>query len=138
MDRLSPLANGAPVEIEAQTSHVALDVIFRTLFSIRVETPIAAAAFAEFSAHQSVQPVANIAAILPWPAWMPRVHSRRTRRTARTICGLIDQRAIEIEEGRAPDDLATKIMTTPDPETGAVFEREAMIDQVAIFFLAGH
>lgn len=29
-------------------------------------------------------------------------------------------------------------MTTPDPETGEVFEQEEMVDQVAIFFLAGH
>ena len=142
VDRLTPLATGAPVEIEAQTSRVALDVIVRTLFSVPVEQPIAAAAFAEFRAHQSAQPVANFAAVLPWPTWMPRFHSRRTRRTARRIRDLIamlvDNRAREIAEGRAPDDLATKIMTTPDPETGAVFARDEMIDQVAIFFLAGH
>ena len=43
-----------------------------------------------------------------------------------------------IADGTAPDDLATKIMTTPDPETGARFTTEEMVDQVAIFFLAGH
>jgi len=47
-------------------------------------------------------------------------------------------RLAEIEAGSAPDDLATKIMTTPDPETGARFGAEEMVDQVAIFFLAGH
>jgi cytochrome P450 len=36
------------------------------------------------------------------------------------------------------DDLATKIMTTADPETGERFETEEMVDQVVIFFLAGH
>lgn len=142
VERLMPLADGRAVEIEAQTSHVAMDVIFRTLFSVPVETPIAAAAFAEFREHQSSQPVANLAAILPWPKWMPRFHSRRTRRTARNIRALIgqlvDQRAAEIAEGRAPEDLATKIMTTPDPETGACFAPGEMVDQVAIFFLAGH
>ena len=40
--------------------------------------------------------------------------------------------------GTAPDDLATKIMTTADPEIGETFEIEEMVDQVAIFFLAGH
>jgi cytochrome P450 len=44
----------------------------------------------------------------------------------------------EIEAGTAPDDLATKIMTTADPETGVCFTAEEMVDQVAIFFLAGH
>ena len=42
------------------------------------------------------------------------------------------------ETGEAPDDLATKIMTTVDPETGKAFDTKEMVDQVAIFFLAGH
>ncbi len=140
--RLQEMAGDAPIEIETQTSHLAMDVIFRTLFSVPIENEIAAAAFATFRSHQNAQPVANIAAVLPLPKWIPRFHSRTTRDTARTIRELIgqltDQRLAEIAAGTAPDDLATKIMTTPDPETGKVFEREEMIDQVAIFFLAGH
>jgi len=142
VERLQPLADGTPVEIEAETSHVAMDVIFRTLFSVPVESDIAQAAFDAFRAHQATQPVANIAAVLPMPRWFPRFHSRKTRRTARTIRSLIWQltarRAGEISAGIAPDDLATKIMTTPDPETGKIFEPGEMVDQVAIFFLAGH
>ncbi len=34
--------------------------------------------------------------------------------------------------------LATKIMTTADPLTGKRFATDEMVDQVAIFFLAGH
>ncbi len=142
VDRLKPLANGEPIEIEAHTSHVAMDVIFRTLFSVPIEDEIANAAFETFRAHQASQPLANVAAVLPFPKWLPRFHSRKTRETAKTIRSLIRQltsrRAEEISAGTAPDDLATKIMTTPDPETGKVFETDEMVDQVAIFFLAGH
>ncbi len=140
--RLRPLADGRPVEIEAHASHVAMDVIFRTLFSVPIENETAMAAFRTFRDYQSTQPVATVAALLPRPAWMPRLHRRRTRQTARAIRtlikGLVDARAAEIAAGTAPDDLATKIMTTPDPETGETFARDEMIDQVAIFFLAGH
>lgn len=142
VDRLKPLANGEPIEIEAHTSHVAMDVIFRTLFSVPIEDEIANAAFETFRAHQASQPLANVAAVLPFPKWLPRFHSRKTRETAKTIRSLIRQltsrRTEEISAGTAPDDLATKIMTTPDPETGKVFETDEMVDQVAIFFLAGH
>lgn len=142
VDRLMPMADGRAVEIEAETSHVAMDVIFRTLFSVPIENKVASAAFAAFKAHQQAQPVANIAAVLPLPKWFPRFHSRATRQTAKTIrsliAGLTRERAEAIREGHAPDDLATKIMTTPDPETGEVFEQSEMADQVAIFFLAGH
>ncbi len=142
VERLMPLADGRLVEIEAQCSHVAMDVIFRTLFSVPIENEIATTAFQTFRDHQQAQPLVNIAAVLPLPRWFPRFHSRKTRKTARTIRTLIGQlislRAIEIANGTAPDDLATKIMTTSDPETGKTFTSEEMIDQVAIFFLAGH
>jgi cytochrome P450 len=140
--RLEALADGAPVEIEAQTSHAAADVIFRTLFSLPIENATAARVFSEFKAHQRTQPVLNLAAFIPLARWFPRFHRRETRATARRIRalieGLVAQRMAEIEAGRAPDDLATKIMTTPDPETGARFTTPEMVDQVAIFFLAGH
>lgn len=130
------------IEIEAFTSHVTADVIFRTLFSIPITDQIAASVFTEFSRFQKAQPILNVAAFIPLPSWMPRFHSRQTRRSARLIRDLIGdltaRRAIEIENGTAPDDLATKIMTAVDPKTGQRFSTEEMVDQVAIFFLAGH
>ncbi|GAA0293116.1 cytochrome P450 [Rhodovulum strictum] len=129
-------------EIEAVTSHAAADVIFRTLFSIPIEDETAGAVFHAFRDYQRSQPLLNLAALVAGPGWMPRLHGRRTRATARQIRGLIEAltqaRAAEIAAGTAPDDLATKIMTTRDPETGQGFDAAEMVDQVAIFFLAGH
>jgi cytochrome P450 len=129
-------------EFEELASYAAADVIFRTLFSIPITHDIAAEVFQEFRTYQRAQPILNIAAFVPLPRWMPRFHSRATRRSAARIRNLITeltrQRADQIAAGTAPDDLATKIMTTPDPETGRCFEWREMVDQVAIFFLAGH
>ncbi len=140
--RLAGRADGRPVEIEAETSHAAADVIFRTLFSIPIEDAVASEVFAAFRAHQRSQPILNLAAMLPGPRWMPRLFRPETRRTARRIRrligGLTSARRDEIAAGTAPDDLATKIMTTADPETGETFDAAEMADQVAIFFLAGH
>lgn len=129
-------------DIEPECSHAAADVIFRTLFSLPIEQDIAAQVFAAFRAHQGSQPIVNLAALLPWPRWLPALHSRRTRRTAATIRNLIADlvatRMAAIRDGSAPDDLATRIMTTPDPQSGQHFTTAQMMDQVAIFFLAGH
>jgi cytochrome P450 len=130
------------VEVEEEMSHAAADVIFRTLFSIPIEHVVAARVFQEFRIYQRSQPILNLAAFLPLPRWFPRFHRGKTKASARVIRALITQltqaRAGEIAAGSAPDDLATKIMITPDPETGAKFETAEMVDQVAIFFLAGH
>ncbi|MCE5972838.1 cytochrome P450 [Sinirhodobacter sp. WL0062] len=137
------LKNGVhPIDIEEETSHAAADVIFRTLFSIPIEDKTASAVFHGFRAHQRTAPVLNLGAFLPLPRWFPRFHARKTKATARHIRRLITrltaERARQIAKGSAPADLATKIMTTPDTETGRGFDTDEMVDQVAIFFLAGH
>ncbi len=140
--RLAEQADGTPVEIEAVTSHIAADVIFRTLFSIPIEDETAQEVFAAFRAYQRTQPILNLAAFIRGPSWMPRFFRSETRSTARQIRRLITKLTQErldlITKGGAPDDLATKILTTKDPHTGDRFSLEEMVDQVAIFFLAGH
>jgi len=140
--RMAPLADGTPQDIEPETSHAAADVIFRTLFSVPIEDRVATDVFAAFKIYQRTQPILNLAAFIPGPRWMPRFFRRDTRMTARLIRRLITdmttRRLAEITAGIAPDDLATKIMTTADPETGQTFDVPQMVDQVAIFFLAGH
>lgn len=130
------------VEIELAASHAAADVIFRTLFSIPIEDEVAQAVFGEFRAYQRSAPILNLGAFVRLPGWLPRLHRRATRRSAAVIRGLIEgltaARAGAIAAGEAPNDLATKIMTTADPVTGQRFGTEEMVDQVAIFFLAGH
>ena len=139
--RLAPHV-GREIEIEEETSHAAADVIFRTLFSLPIEHHLARDVFEEFRTYQRSQPILNLAALVPLPRWMPRLFRRDTTTSAARIRALITQltqaRADAIAAGTAPDDLATKIMTTADPETGETFSTEEMVDQVAIFFLAGH
>lgn len=136
------MPTGDSVEIEELASHAAADVIFRTLFSIPIEHDVASRVFHEFRAHQRTQPILNLAAFIKGPRWMPRFFKRETLRTAQVIRQLIGdltrERLAQIADGTAPDDLATKIMTTVDPETGDRFDVDEMVDQVAIFFLAGH
>lgn len=136
------VGQGARVEVEEVTSHVAADVIFRTLFSIPIENEVAGEVFTRFRNYQRSQPLLNLAAFVPLPKWMPRFFRRGTRPNAKVIRALISKlteaRMAAIKAGTAPEDLATKIMTTADPKTGERFDAQEMVDQVAIFFLAGH
>ena len=140
--RMHGLADGQPHDIEPETSHAAADVIFRTLFSIPIEDAVATRVFDAFRSYQRTQPILNLAAFIPGPRWMPRFFKSETKHTAKAIraliTGLTQDRLDAIKAGQAPDDLATKIMTTADPQTGETFTVEEMVDQVAIFFLAGH
>jgi cytochrome P450 len=131
-----------PVEVEALASHIAADAMFRVMFSLPIDEPLAAEVYRDFRAFQRAQPLLNAGAFLPLPRWVPRGHGREARAAAGRIRArigeLVARRAAEIAAGTAPDDLATRIMTARDPVTGEGFGPEEMVDQVAIFFLAGH
>ncbi len=133
---------GAPVEMEFVTSFLAADIIFRTLFSKPLTESGATAIFEAFRAYQKTQPLWNVVELLRLPKWVPRFRSRTGRRHAATIravlADLVAERRAEIAAGTAPDDLATSLMTATDPVTGRGFSEREMVDQVAIFFLAGH
>ena len=138
-DAVARLKSGE-TEIEFEMAHLAADIIFRTLFSIPITESRARAVFDAFRAYQRAQPLLSIADLIKAPRWLPR--QRRGRDHATTIrdllSELVQERFAQIKAGTAPDDLATKIMTTPDPMTGQTFSPDQMVDQVAIFFLAGH
>ena len=142
--RLAAGANGTPVEIELQTSHAAADVIFRTLFSQPIGADAAAAVFHAFRAYQMAAPLLSPADLMRLPGWVPRFGLGRwrkgqaARRIRRLLTAFVEERRCQIAAGTAPADLATALMTTRDPVTGAVFDRAEMADQLAIFFLAGH
>ncbi|MDU8944860.1 cytochrome P450 [Ovoidimarina sediminis] len=127
------------VDVEPLTSHATADVIFRTLFSIPIEDEMAADVYEAFRGYQRTQPVLSAAALVPMlrhiPAWRGRARAKRIRQL---IARLVEGRRSAIASGQAPDDLATRILMACDPETGAGFSDPEMIDQVAIFFLAGH
>ncbi len=141
-DAVSRLGAGGEVEMEFAASYLAADIIFRTLFSIPITSDIATRTFEAFRTYQRAQPLWNLPGLLRLPRWVPRVTPRPARRAAREIRvllrELVDTRAAEIEAGTAPDDLATRIMTMVDPDSGERFSIGEMVDQVAIFFLAGH
>jgi cytochrome P450 len=140
--RLSDVVDRGAVEIEEEASKLAADIIFRTLFSIPITDDVAKKVFDKFRDYQRTQPLLTLASFLKFPKWIPVLQRRSTKQNSAAIRALLtdltQKRAEEIKAGTAPDDLATKIMTTKDPVTGELFSSSEMVDQVAIFFLAGH
>ncbi len=142
IERLSMHADSQPVEMEFVTSFLAADIIFRTLFSVPLPSETAEKVFQSFREYQKTQPLWSIPALLKLPEWVPRFRSKAAGRHAgvirRLLTDMVDARQKEIDNGTAPDDLATSLMTAKDPKTGHRFSKAEMVDQVAIFFLAGH
>jgi cytochrome P450 len=130
------------VEVEEEASQIAADIIFRTLFSIPITDQIASDTFHSFRLYQRSQPLVNVGSLFAIKRLVPLFQRKATKNAAQDIrkhlTQLTSDRADALKRGDAPDDLASKIMTNVDPETGTSFSQDEMIDQVAIFFLAGH
>ena len=138
---LAALSPGT-ANVEPLASKLAADVILRTLFSVPIEDKTASKVFDAFRTYQRQQPVANLAALVPALRWLPFWQNRRVKRSAleirRLITHLTHMRQDQIAASRAPQDLATRLLSTQDPETGTRLSLSEMVDQVMIFFLAGH
>jgi cytochrome P450 len=127
---------GPAVQIDALASHAAADVIFRTLFSRPISDTIAAETYAAFRSYQRLQPVLSPRAFLPFGPG--RAARREAEKIRRLITMMVQERVKDIANDCAPDDLATRILQARDPQTDAHLSETEMVDQVAIFFLAGH
>jgi cytochrome P450 len=77
--RLTTLADGTPQEVEVETSHVAADIIVRTLFSIPIDDQVATEVLDAFRSYQRTQPILNLAAFIPGPKRMPRLFPVRDK-----------------------------------------------------------
>ena len=128
-----------PVEIDAAMSRVTADVIFRTIFSEALASDDARGVFDAFQRYQDMVPQVSPKTVLSTPANAefdvdPEVE-RACERIRSVLGHVVDRR---LAAGGTHDDLAGAIIAARDKADGTGFSRDELIDQVAVFFLAGH
>ncbi|MBP0493901.1 cytochrome P450 [Pararoseomonas indoligenes] len=131
---------GKPFALDAELSHVTADVVFRTIFSEPIEAEEAMTVFEAFARFQVLSDQ-----LAPWkllysgrPPTPPQAAGFRAACAAirGTLGRMVDRRlASGAAAGR---DIADALIGATDPETGRAFTREELVDQIAVFFLAGH
>lgn len=137
-ERLTGLS-GAPVRLEAEMSRLTADIIYRVIFSEALGSGPANAmfeAFARFQAHVANVRVRRFLFGKPFaPVPQPRAACDAASAIRSHLAAKIDHR---LTTGEARDDLLGAIIAARDPDDGTPFTRTEMIDQIAVFFLAGH
>lgn len=142
--RLAALPDGAEHDLEVEMTHVTADIIFRTIFSSPMTGTDAHRVFDAFSRFQALVPRLMLPSLYgkrwlrwPWDAW-------RSRRAAREIRGLLEtlvRPRYEAHRAGCPatrQDILASFLDARDPDSGEPFSFEALVDQVAMLFLAGH
>jgi cytochrome P450 len=139
--RLDALAaSGEPFSLDLAMSHLTADIICRTIFSQSLASRTALEVFKDFTEFErSVASVRLVPLIFgkPWAdVRQPAEVLAACERIRGHIGALVDPRL----EADAPpgDDIVASIIAARDPGTGAGFSRKELIDQIGVFFLAGH
>lgn len=141
LSRLAALGADQVIDLEAQLSHVTADIMFRTIFSQAMDGEVAARVFAAFMRFQRNAPQFDLRVILRSDPDRPEPLSEALLEDARLLRGLmtqlLDERLAALAQGGQFVDFAQSVIDARDA-MGMPFSRERMIDQLAVFFLAGH
>lgn len=129
-----------PVRMEQAMSQLTADIIFRTIFSKPLDPTMARDFFEAWATFQNSVATIDLKRMIFGKAWDEVPHPLEALDSAKVIrdhlSALIDERLAE----ETPDyrDILGDVIAARDPETGEGFNREEIIDQIGVFFLAGH
>jgi len=141
IDRLALVTADTVLDLEAELSRVTADIMFRAIFSQPIDAGEAAQVFQSFSRFQQSVPQFDLRVVLSShpdrPATLPATLLDEAARLRGLLAQLLDQRLAELAAGRQFIDFAQAVIDARDGE-GRAFTREQVIDQLAVFFLAGH
>lgn len=134
-----------PVEIEPFVTHVAADIIFRTLFSRPLTEAESRAIYDGFQAYQRHAQRAVMLRLYRLPQFG---YDRRAKRDAGRIHDVFAAEvaarfAATRERGERPGgedggDILQALIDARHPETGRVFTQAGVMEQISTIFLAGH
>lgn len=140
-ERLAVVPVGAVLDLEAELSRVTADIMFRAIFSQAIDAGEAAQVFQSFSRFQQSVPQFDLRVVLAShpdrPPALPDVLLEEAARIRALLARLLDRRLADLAAGRQFIDFAQAVIDARDAD-GRAFAREQVIDQLAVFFLAGH
>ncbi|BAV64991.1 cytochrome P450 [Sphingobium cloacae] len=130
-----------PVDIDPMMTHVAADIIFRTLFSQTLDAHRSNIIHTAFGQFQRLAHSASMLRLYGLPA---RWFEKRSLRPAEAIHAvfrpIVEARFDDYHRrGESPHrDILQSLVEAKHPETGAPFTLAQVMDQVSTIFLAGH
>ncbi|HUF44463.1 MAG TPA: cytochrome P450 [Aestuariivirgaceae bacterium] len=141
--RLDGFPDGSIVEVDVETTRVTADIIFRTIFSKPVDELGGNEVFAAFNRYQEAATRYWTLTVSGLPSFLS-LHRFKAAKEARGIRKLLKPLVRDRYEGHRRGeavetrDILGALIQARDPETGAVFGFDELVDQVAMLFFAGH
>lgn len=131
---------GTTFSLDRAMSELTADLICRTIFSTSLQSQTARDVFESFTEFERSVASVNLRQLIfgrPWAdVKQPANVLAACERIRRHIGDLLDPRLAE--GASASDDIVAAVIAARDEKTGKGFSRKELIDQMGVFFLAGH
>ena len=138
--RWAALPNGTPIDALREMATLTAEIICRTIFGPRLGAEHATEIVASFSAYQRAVGMVDLPSLVGLPDWLPRFQSRTVHRAAKRIDLVLNDIIRRCEERLASGEqsMIQMLLEARDPETGDKLDREALRNEAAVIFMAGH
>ncbi|MEM6851706.1 MAG: cytochrome P450 [Pseudomonadota bacterium] len=132
-------ASGDGFSLDLAMSHLTADVICRTVFSTSLDSAAAQEVFEDFKVFERSVAHVEMRRLIFDPPFKDIEQSPQVleacQRIRRHLLALVQS---HLAADAAFNDIASDMIAAVDPETGARFSDDELVDQLGVFFLAGH
>jgi cytochrome P450 len=132
-------ARGEAISLDLTMSHLTADIICRTVFSTSLKSQIARDVFEAFTVFERSVAHVELKRLIFDPPFQDIPHHAHVldacERIRRHLGELVDE---HVARGTDMQDIAAAVMAARDEVSGEPFTRPQLIDQLGVFFLAGH
>jgi cytochrome P450 len=133
-------SDGAMIDALSESAWLTAEVICRALFGRKLGRDYAAQIVDGFSEYQRLIGQIDLMSLLGLPDWVPRWHRPALRRAIRRIHAVLDHviDSYRNKKDSDEDSVIQRLLDARDPDTGAPLEIEAIRNEIAVLFMAGH
>jgi cytochrome P450 len=138
--RWARLPPGAPIDALREMATLTAEIICRTVFGRRLGAAHAHAIAAAFSTYQRLVGQIDLPSLLGLPDWLPRLRTPAIGRAAAQIHRVLDGIIASCREDSASGDtsMISLLFAARDEETGEALDAQALRNEAAVIFMAGH
>ena len=143
LERFAALPPGTALDIDVEMTHVTADAICRAICSVPFDRDEAARLFDAFTRYQAAALPFGLMRLLRLPPLLTPAGWRVRRATidVRRLVERLARQRYEADQRGEPDeghDILGSLIAARDPETGARFSFEELVDHLIVLFIAGH
>lgn len=139
-ERWASLPLGAEIDVLAEMAKLTAEIICRTIFGSQLGGVHASEVVSGFADYQRHIMKTDFVSFLGLPDWLPRWYSPRVRRAVKRIHGVLDRIIEEAREQRDRNEASIigRLFDAQEQDGGVKFDREALRNEAAVLFMAGH